>query len=57
MSKNTIIINNINTNNEVENALLADLIVKMGIDLGIKADKPITSIVSMLLHKDIETET
>ena len=51
--KNITIINNIDKV-EVKDTLLAELLLEMGIGLGLDLDKPVTSVVSVLSCVDDE---
>lgn len=43
--------------NKVDDSLLIDLLLEMGIALGLDCDKPVTAVVSMLSHKDDDENT
>lgn len=49
--KNITIINNIDKV-EVNDTLLSELLLEMGIKLGLDLDKPVTSVVSILSYDD-----
>ena len=49
--KNITIINNIDKV-EVKDTLLAELLLEMGIGLGLDLDKPVTSVVSVLSNEE-----
>ena len=51
-----VIINNISidkdTAKEVKNDILPELLLEMGVALGLDLDKPVTSVVYLMSHKD-----
>ena len=51
-----VIINNISidkdTAKEVKDTLLPELLLEMGVTLGLDLDKPVTSVVYLMSHKD-----